>query len=266
MKKKSIITLAALCFLFVNCKPKDADKEVNGTDSLSVKKDTVAQIEKGSDAFFKASGTEPFWGIEITNDSVRFTSPETEKNFTLRYEKPNRAMDANVISYEAKSDSIYLKFTIQQGKCSDGMSDNEYNYNVRASLKRGKDKDFKELKGCGNYIVDKQLQGNWVLEELEGKKINPKDFEKKLPGIEINAEESKFTGFAGCNGMGGKLFYETGVLRFTDVFTTEMMCPNYDKEKLFVKALQSTTSYQIKKDKLYLLNPDGTKAILQKAN
>lgn len=265
MKKQSIIALAALSFLFINCKPKSVEKEVSGTDSLSVSKDSIA-IKQTNDVFFKASGTEPFWGIEIMKDSVRFTSPETEKNFTLSYGKPNRAMDANVISYEAKSDSIHLKFTIQQGKCSDGMSDNEYNYHVNASLKRGKDKDFKNLEGCGNYIVDKQLEGNWILEELEGKKINPDDFEKKLPGIEINANESKFTGFAGCNGMGGKLFYETEILRFTDVFTTEMMCPNYDKEKLFVKALQSTTTYQIKKDKLYLLNPDGTKAVLRKAN
>ncbi|MBC8644651.1 hypothetical protein H9W95_13110 [Flavobacterium lindanitolerans] len=145
MKKQSIIALAALSFLFINCKPKSAEKEVSGTDSLSVSKDSVA-IKQTNDVFFKASGTEPFWGIEIMKDSVRFTSPETENNFTLLYGKPNRAMDANVISYEAKSDSIHLKFTIQQGKCSDGMSDNEYNYHVNASLKEEKIKILKILK------------------------------------------------------------------------------------------------------------------------
>ena len=42
MKKQSIIALAALSFLFINCKPKSAEKEVSGTDSLSVSKDSIA--------------------------------------------------------------------------------------------------------------------------------------------------------------------------------------------------------------------------------
>lgn len=264
MRKQLIIALTAVSFLCINCKPKSADNDTPGIDSLSVKKDTTASVKKANSVFFKATGTEPFWGIEISEDSIRFTSPETEKNFSLAYSKPNKAMDANVISYEAKSDSIHLKFTIQQGVCSDGMSDNAYAYKVKASLKRGKDKDFKSLEGCGNYIMDQNLQGIWALEELEGKSIDAKDFEKEIPNIEINAKEASFTGFAGCNRMGGKLFYEKEVLRFSDIFTTEMMCPNYDKEKILVKALQSVTRYEVKNDKLYLFNPDGTKAVFRK--
>ncbi|WDO12048.1 META domain-containing protein [Flavobacterium sp. WW92] len=264
MKKQFIIALTTLSFLCINCKPKSAEKEISSIDSLSIAKDTAVSIKKAGSIFFKATGTEPFWGIEISDDSIRFTTPETEKNFTLAYGKPNKAMDSNVISYEAKSDSIHLKFTIQQGACSDGMSDNQYAYKVKASLKRGSDKDFKLLEGCGNYIVDQKLQGTWILEELEGKTIDAKDFEKELPNVEINTSEAKFTGFAGCNRMGGKLFYEREILRFSDIFTTEMMCPNYDKEKLLVKALQGTTRYEIKDNKLYLFNPEGTKAIFRK--
>lgn len=264
MRKLSIITALFLSLLFVNCKPKSAEKDTDGIDSLSVAKDTTASVKKTSDIFFKAGGNEPFWGIEISDDSIRFTSPETEKNFTLAYRKPNKAMDANVISYEAESDSIHLKFTVQQGACSDGMSDNQYAYKVKASLKRGKDEDFKTLEGCGNYIMDQKLEGAWVLEELEGVTLDPKDFEKEFPNVEINTKEAKFTGFAGCNRMGGKLFYERDVLRFSDIFTTEMMCPNYEKERILVKALQSTTRYEIKNNKLYLFNPDGTKAVFRK--
>ena len=265
-KPKSIIAIFALSILFVNCKPKPAEKEVSTMDSVAVKKPEVATIsEAPSNVFFKAVGTEPFWGIEISDDSIKFTTPEEKDNFSLSYEKPQKAMDANVIFYRAKSDNINLEITIQQEKCSDGMSDKVFDYSVKVSLKRGDQKELL-LNGCGNYIIDYRLHDIWALEELEGKKINPEDFKKGAPNLEIFAEEARFSGLAGCNRMGGKLFSEKDLLRFTDVFTTEMMCDNYETEKTLVKALQSTTRYELKENRLYLLNPDGTKAIFKKVD
>jgi len=265
-KPKSIIAIFAMFVLFANCKPKPVEKEVVKKDSVVLEKPEVASVyEEPSNVFFKASGTEPFWGIEITEDSIKFTSPEKEKNFALAYVKPQKAMDANIISYQAKSDKIDLKFTIQQGKCSDGMSDKVYNYAVKASLKRENEKELL-LEGCGNYIIDYRLHDIWALEELEGKKINPEDFKKGVPNLEIYASEARFSGMAGCNQMGGKLFYEKELLRFTDISTTEMMCENYETEKILVKALQSTTRYELKENKLYLFNPEGTKAIFRKVD
>lgn len=265
-KPKSIIILFAMFVIFANCKPKPVEKEIGKKDSIVVEKPEVASTyEEPTNVFFKASGTEPFWGIEIAEDSIKFTFPEKEKNFALAYVKPQKAMDANVISYQAKSDMIDLKFTIQQGKCSDGMSDKIYNYKVKVSLKRGNEKEML-LEGCGNYIIDYRLHDIWALEELEGKKIDPKDFKKGVPNLEIYASEARFSGMAGCNGMGGKLFSEKDLLRFTDIFTTEMMCDNYETEKILVKALQSTTRYELKNNKLYLFNPEGTKAVFRKVD
>lgn len=265
-KPKSIIAIFAMSVLFANCKPKAVEKEIVKKDSIAVEQPEVASTyEEPTNAFFKASGTEPFWGIEITEDSIKFISPEKENNFALAYVKPQKAMDANIISYQAKSDKIDLKFTIQQGKCSDAMSDKVYNYKVKVSLKRENEKELL-LEGCGNYIIDYRLHDIWALEELEGKKINPEDFKKGVPNLEIYSSEARFSGFAGCNQMGGKLFSEKDLLRFTDIFTTEMMCDNYETEKILVKALQSTTRYELKNNKLYLFNPEGTKAIFRKVN
>jgi len=261
-----IVAIFSIFVLFANCKPKPVEKEAVKNDSIiGEKPEAVSTYEEPSKVFFKASGTEPFWGIEIAEDSIKFTSPEKENNFALAYVKPQKAMDANIISYQAKSDKIDLKFTIQQGKCSDGMSDKIYNYTVKASLKRENEKEML-LEGCGNYIIDYRLHDIWALEELEGKKINPEDFKKGVPNLEIYAEEARFSGMAGCNGMGGKLFFEKDVLRFIDIFTTEMMCENYETEKILVKALQSTTRYELKNNKLYLFNPEGTKAIFRKVD
>jgi len=265
-KLKSIFIIFAVSFLFVKCKPKPVEVEVSKSDSAVVQKAKVASIsEVPSKIFFKAVGTEPFWGIEISDDSIKFISTEEKDNFSLSYDRPQKAMDANVVSYHAKSDDIDLKFTIQQEKCSDGMSDKVYNYSVKLSLKRGDQKELL-LEGCGNYIIDYRLHDIWALEELEGKKINPEDFKKGVPNLEIYAEEARFSGMAGCNQMGGKLFSEKDLLRFTDIFTTEMMCENYETEKVLVKALESTTRYELKNNKLYLLNLEGTKAIFKKVD
>lgn len=265
-KPKSLIAIFAFSLLFVNCKPKPAQKETSTVDSVVITKPEVAKIsEAPSTVFFKALGTEPFWGIEISEDSIKFTTPEEKDNFSLSYEKPQKAMDANVILYRAKSDKINLEVTIQQGKCSDGMSDKTHNYSVKVFIKRGDQKELL-LNGCGNYIIDYRLHDIWALEELEGKKINPEEFKKGVPNLEIYAEEARFSGMAGCNQMGGKLFSEKELLRFTDVFTTEMMCENYETEKVLVKALQSTTKYELKNNKLYLLNPEGTKAVFKKVD
>lgn len=265
-KLKSIIAIFAMSLLFANCKPKPVEKEIVKKDSIAVEKPKVASTyEEPTNVFFKASGTEPFWGIEISEDSIKFTSPEKEKNFAIAYVKPQKAMDANVISYQAKSDKIDLKFTIQQGECSDGMSDKVYNYTVKASLKRGNEKEIL-MEGCGNYIIDYRLHDIWALEEVEGKKINPEDFKKGIPNLEIYASEARFSGMAGCNQMGGKLFSKKDLIRFTDIFTTEMMCDNYETEKILVKALQSTTRYELKENKLYLFNPEGTKAVFRKVD
>jgi len=267
MKKlKSIISIFVISIFFANCKPKPVEKEVLKKDSVTIEKAEVASTyEEPTNAFFKASGTEPFWGIEISEDSIKFTSPEKEKNFALSYVKPQKAMDANVISYQAKSDQIDLKLTILQGKCSDGMSDKVYNYSVNVSLKIKNEKE-QLFEGCGNYIIDYRLHDIWALEELEGKKINLEDFKKGVPNLEIYASEARFSGMAGCNQMGGKLFSEKDLLRFTDIFTTEMMCDNYETEKILVKALQSTTRYDLKNNKLYLFNPEGTKAVFRKVD
>lgn len=265
-KPKTIIALFAMSILFANCKPRTIPIEVPKSDSIVVEKPKVASIsEVPSSAFFKAIGTEPFWNIEISEDSIKFTTPEEKDDFSLSYEKPQKAMDANVVLYRAKSDKIDLEITIQQGKCSDGMSDKAHNYTVKVSLKRDGQKE-QLLNGCGNYIIDYRLHDIWALEELEGKKINPEEFKKGVPNLEIYAEEARFSGLAGCNQMGGKLFSEKDLLRFTEIFTTEMMCENYETEKILIKALQSTTRYELKNNRLYLFNPEGTKAIFRKVD
>lgn len=97
---------------------------------------------------------------------------------------------------------------------------------------------------------------------MNGSKITKKDFSKEFPTMEINS--SSFSGFAGCNRMSGKIFYEKGLLSFTNIATTKMMCEPNNKEAEFLKTLQRTTTYKIENNRLTLSNPDGELLIFKK--
>ena len=118
--------------------------------------------------------------------------------------------------------------------------------------------------GCGNYIVDYRLFDLWLLEEIDGKKVSLDDFNKEMPSIEINSSEKKFFGQGGCNRISGNIFQERELLRFTNIISTRMACGEINKENSFLNALQSSTEYKIKNNRLYLTNSDGVKVVFKK--
>ena len=99
---------------------------------------------------------------------------------------------------------------------------------------------------------------------MNGEKVSENNFQKSLPMLEINSAENTFMGFAGCNQMNGKLFSEKSLLRFTNISTTKMMCPQGNKESEFLAALRSSTTYFIENNRLQLSNIDGLLLVFKK--
>ncbi len=84
-------------------------------------------------------GTEPFWGVEISaaNNTAIFTTPEkTEQPIAL------------TVVVETTEEAIYtgknLKISIKKGQCSDGMSENMYQYSAAVEF------DIYKFQGCAN--------------------------------------------------------------------------------------------------------------------
>jgi len=144
------------------------------------------------------------------------------------------------------------------------MSGDKSSYSVRIEIVKNNKSTF--LSGCGNYITDSRLHDIWVLEQLNGKKVSLADFTKELPNLEINSSTNKFMGFAGCNSMNGTIFFERGLLRFTNIITTRMFCGGNNKENEFLKALQSTTNYKVENLRLILTNPAGELLVFKKVD
>ena len=214
--------------------------------------------------YFKASGTEPFWSILISEDKIVYKTPED--SIFMPHSQPILAMDSNVKMYKIKTESEQFNIQISQQECANEMSGEISPYKVAVEFKKNKASEFENIKGCGHYITDYRLHDIWVLEELNGKKISSEDFSKEFPMLEIYASTNKFSGFAGCNRMNGSLFFEKGKLRFINIATTKMMCENSNKEGDFLTALQSTTTYSIGENRLILSNPSGKKLVFKKVD
>ncbi|UNY98369.1 META domain-containing protein [Zhouia spongiae] len=275
--KRVIFPVLFVAMVFTACKDNKTTKEADNTepvDSVTTgmkekksRESTVAVTENNSETYFKGVGTEPFWSIEFSGKMIKFTSlTEAHKEFTVPATEPVRAADANIKMYKAEVESGAMNVQISQGECSDNMSDKVYGYKVKVEIKKGNETDYTVYEGCGNYITDYRLHDIWVLEKLGEVEATAGMFAKELPNMEINAGENKFFGYAGCNNMRGRIFFEQGLLRFTDVVTTEMACMGDNKEGDFLKALQSSVKYKIENNSLYLFNDTGTQLVFKKVD
>lgn len=226
-------------------------------------KQQMENLENG--IYFRGMGNEPEWSLKISEKAIEFTSLKSGfESFKSVHVEPIRAMDANVKMYQVATESGTMNIQIMQQECVNTMSGEKFLYSVQVDLV--KNKLAAQFKGCGNYITDPRLHDIWVLEKLNGKIVGTTDFLKEVPNLEINSSTNNFLGFAGCNRMNGTIFFERGLLRFTNIITTRMACPGINKESEFLKTLQSTTSYKVENMRLTLSNPSGEKLVFKKVD
>jgi heat shock protein HslJ len=258
-----------VCLFIVGCTGRVSPPVATRADTAQVAPAPASSYPFSSPeiVYFKATGTEPFWSLEISEDSLRFQSLTNDfKAFAVPHSEPAQAMDANVKRYQSATADGHMRVQIQQLACVNAMSGEESRYTVRVELKRSTDQKFTFFQGCGNYQIDYRLHDLWALEELGGKKVTPAQFEKQLPLLEIKAKEATFMGFAGCNEMNGQLFSERNRLRFIDIRTTRKACAADNQEAAFLKALRSATEYRLSNNRLSLSNPDGPLLVFRKVD
>lgn len=88
------------------------------------------------------------------------------------------------------------------------------------------------------------LDGEWSVVELNGKKLDPAD-SKQL--IVIDVARKHLSGNAGCNRMNGNIEYTDAqkyIIKFPQVATTRMACPDMQAEQEFLEALNKVVRFQ----------------------
>ena len=89
---------------------------------------------------FRAFGTEPFWGVNVEDTRLTYTTPENQAGVVM---EGTRKTLADGVEISGQRDGKPFVLTVSNGTCSDGMSDNTYSM---VSTFRYGDIDYK---GCG---------------------------------------------------------------------------------------------------------------------
>ena len=112
------------------------------------------------------------------------------------------------------------------------------------------------------------LNGKWSVTELNSKKLNNT---RSQPFVELDIPRHTISGNAGCNRMMGKVEYNPerkSIIRFLDISTTRMACPDMEEEQALLEALKQAVRFAPEEgtvDRIVFFSANNTKLfVLQK--
>jgi len=217
---------------------------------------------------FYARGNEPSWALDM--DFEHNFHFRTMKGLEINVPAVNgsKAQDANVTRYYADVESGTLIITIHEQKCMDSMADQKFDFSVQVQVKMGKQEDFEEYEGCGNFVPDFGIHDIWVLEKVNGKDLIIAMNGKELPRFEFFASEGKVLGFSGCNDFNGNFsIVGKGEILFDDVAITDKKCTGMEAENLLLKTLFGRRMKYAKENlNLIFIGHDGSEFIFKKVD
>ncbi|ASK32020.1 heat-shock protein [Chryseobacterium sp. T16E-39] len=93
----------------------------------------------------------------------------------------------------------------------------------------------------------------WKLTEINGQPIKLKN-PKNNPYFSLNTNDMRYSGNAGCNGIGGTFEIKPDIMRikFNQGMSTMMACDDLETEQLFTKALLAADNYSLNGNTLTL--------------
>ncbi len=112
---------------------------------------------------------------------------------------------------------------------------------------------FSFLAGCSPRLSPDNSWGNqrWVLVELKEVPVQLSGGRKDA-FIEFTPNDKKFSGNAGCNRMSGNYAIENNTIRFSEVITTKMSCPDIAFETTFLDAMSNVDRFEVNNDVMLL--------------
>lgn len=118
---------------------------------------TGNQIDKPP--VFRVIGTEPFWGLDINDQGLRFTTPENMEGLVFPPFDP--AVDGDSLRWSGETERRSIDVHIQPGECSDMMSDKLWTHTAVVQI------DGTSYRGCAEIPVEASAAhdpiGDWIV-------------------------------------------------------------------------------------------------------
>lgn len=204
---------------------------------------------------FYAEAPDSSWILRVQlDDKIYFEDVSKGISFIGDIEELHVAQGADVVGISAKSTSHVLRLSIDIVDCGQGGK------KVDFMLRTVDSKDGSNYSGCGYYRGNPKLHDIWAVKAINGEAINPDKFPKDIPHFEINLEEKKLGGFAGCNQVFGQLNFEYNKMIIKNLGSTKMYCEGVSKieNKLLSILRAEPVIYSLKGTTLILKNTKGS--------
>lgn len=102
------------------------------TTGIGDTEDTQPYAGIGEDEVLHFTGTEPFWGGEVSGGTLTYSTPENIDGTQIEVE---RFAGRNGLSFSGILDEADFVMAVTPGECSDGMSDRTYPFTVTLQVR-----------------------------------------------------------------------------------------------------------------------------------
>jgi uncharacterized membrane protein len=142
--KPIVLPLAAACALLSACQGGASDSSAAGETAAPTQADAAVPGDTdetapysgiAADEVLRFTGTEPFWGGEVSGKTLTYSTPEDQDGTAIAVE---RFAGRGGIAFSGLLDGADFEMTVTPLECSDGMSDRTYPFTV--TLEIGEDR------------------------------------------------------------------------------------------------------------------------------
>lgn len=162
---------------------------------------------------YKALGTEPFWALTITPQTMKFESPNLRGPVSVVTPKVIHGFAGEI--YQTRRVNV----NIVHKRCSDGMSDRTYPDTVQVTV------DGQRYEGCGGAgaveVPHSVVDGSWRVQTIAGRPV------VRGTTVTVSFENDRMSGNTGCNRFNGRFTLDRGRLNAGPLITTRRACTRF---------------------------------------
>ncbi len=230
---KSVYFLSfVFCMLAISCNSsKSSQANVTTELPVPVLSETM-QMQKLNGVDFYAKGDNPVsWNLEMDfGNTIRFKALDGA-SYNSSPAKPIEIPASKVVSYTTKTTDGEMVILVAEGNCEG--KDGAAGFNKKVTVKV----NGKQYDGCGQYIFDAALNGEWILEKINNIALSASSFAKGLPVVNIGLASNKVSGNDGCNSFSGNMEVQGSNIKFGPIISTKMACPGINNQFEFLGKL-----------------------------
>lgn len=259
MKSLKLFLFVLVFFTACNTSRLPADKsgKIFPPPALS---ESLQQKQLNGVDFFARGNVPVSWSLEMEFGNIIRFKPLDEAPINSSSVNPEDLPQIKASSYTTKTTNGQMKIIIYREGCNDDITGEKYKNKVLVTV------NDKRYSGCGQYLFDAALNGKWIMEKINKRILQPADFAKGLPQIELDLSANRLSGHDGCNSINGDFEVMGSKIKFNEFTSTKMACPGNKIENQFTHLISNQlVDYYFKEDQLYFYLPDDSIVAFKKA-